>query len=72
MIDHGLHERVAEALGWSLQAVQSVPLQGLRDLVRPVSDKLARELSQEIGSDRRVVGKPRLTGKNGRGRYSEK
>ncbi len=43
-----LHERVAEALGWTVAQAQSFSLAALRDLVRPVSPKLAYELTQVI------------------------
>lgn len=43
-----LHERIAEALGWSLAAVQSLSFQAVRELVRPVSPKLAHKLSMAI------------------------
>ena len=45
-----LHERVAKALGWSVRDTQSMSLASLRDLVRPVSMKLANELSAQIQS----------------------
>lgn len=45
-----LHERIAAALNWPIKDVQSVPLSGLRELVRPVSPKLAREISLIIES----------------------
>lgn len=53
-----LHARIAEALGWTEQQAQSVPLQGLRELVRPVSPKLAAEITNEIQSGRYIVGEP--------------
>ena len=40
-----LHERIAAALGWSVSDVKSFSLITLRDLVRPVSPKLAHEIS---------------------------
>ena len=36
-----LEARIAEALGWSLRDVRSMSLHSLRELVRPVSAKLA-------------------------------
>jgi hypothetical protein len=43
-----LHERIAEALGWTVKETQSFSFQTLRDLVRPVSPKLAHELTVAI------------------------
>jgi len=45
-----LHERIAQALGWTVQQTQSLSLAALRDLVRPVSQKLAAEISNVIQS----------------------
>lgn len=45
-----LTERVAAALGWSVEDVQSMSYQSLRDLVRPVSEKLAAELTSAMRS----------------------
>jgi hypothetical protein len=46
--DSNLQERIAKELGWSLSEVQSFSYQSLRDLVRPVSQKLANELTLAI------------------------
>lgn len=46
----GIQKRVAKALGWSLQDVQSMSLASLREQVRPVSPKLAHELTEAIRS----------------------
>jgi hypothetical protein len=43
-----LHERIAEALGWSVKDTQSFSFQSLREMVRPVSTKLAHELTVAI------------------------
>lgn len=43
-----LHERIALALGWTVADVQSFSMPALRDLVRPVSQKLAHEISEHI------------------------
>ena len=43
-----LHERIAEALGWTVSETQSFALHALRDLVRPVSPKLAHEITTTI------------------------
>lgn len=45
-----LQERIAEKLGWTLKDVQSMSLQSLRENVRPVSPKLANELTTFIRS----------------------
>lgn len=45
-----LHERIAEALGWTVEDTRSVSYQGLRELVRPVSQKLAAEITGQIHS----------------------
>lgn len=50
-----LHERIAQALGWPLRDVQSFSLHALRDLVRPVSPKLAHEITAVISSGRYVT-----------------
>lgn len=43
-----LHSRIATALGWTEVETQSFSLPALRDLVRPVSEKLAGEISLVI------------------------
>jgi hypothetical protein len=43
-----LNERIAQALGWPLKDVQSFSFQSLREVVRPVSPKLAHELTMSI------------------------
>ena len=43
-----LHGRIAKALKWNLRDVQSMSLATLRDLIRPISPKLAEEISQGI------------------------
>lgn len=40
-----LHERIAQALGWTVEQAQSFSLVALRDLVRPVYPKLAHEIT---------------------------
>lgn len=42
-----LHERIAAALGWTVEQTQGFSLLALRDLVRPVSAKLAHEITLE-------------------------
>lgn len=55
-----LHDRVAKALGWSTKDVQSVSMQSLRDLVRPVDPDLARELGYAIQSGAYIQGAPQV------------
>jgi hypothetical protein len=43
-----LHERIAEALGWTVDQARSFSLPALRELVRPVSMKLAYEITLQI------------------------
>lgn len=45
-----LKERIAQALGWTVAETNSFSLQTLRELVRPMSPKLAHELEQAIQS----------------------
>lgn len=50
-----LKERVAAALGWSVEDTHKVSLQSLRDLVRPVSSKLAHELDVVIRTGEHIT-----------------
>lgn len=66
--DHNLYERIAKALGWSIEETQSFSLQSLRELVRPSHPKLAYVIDDYIRSDesyitgrRRKPGRARLT-----------
>ncbi len=45
MNSDGLRGRIAQALGWSVSDATSFSLATLRDLVRPVSPKLAHEIT---------------------------
>jgi hypothetical protein len=54
-----LHERIAEALGWTVEQTQSFNLYALREMVRPVSKKLYAEITVEIASGRVVIGERR-------------
>jgi len=54
-----LHERIAEKLGWSVAETKSMSLQTLRELVRPVSAKLAHEITYSIRTGAVVVHSPR-------------
>ena len=58
-----LHERIAAALGWTVAQAQSFSLPSLREMVRPVSAKLAHEITQEIRSGAVIVSKPARKGK---------
>ena len=58
-----LHDRITKALGWSTRDVQSLSMQSLRDLVRPVDPDLARELDYVIQSGAYVRGAPASTTK---------
>jgi hypothetical protein len=53
-----LHERVAKALGWSVKDAQSLSMQALRELVRPVDPGLAREMDHLIQSGAYIRGEP--------------
>ena len=53
-----LHDRVAKVLGWSTKDVQSMSMQSLRDLVRPVDADLARQMDYVIQSGAYVRGAP--------------
>jgi len=48
--EDGLHDRIAKALGWSVSDTRSFSLATLRDLVRPVSAKLAHDITTAIQS----------------------
>lgn len=50
-----MHERIALTLGWTVEETKSYSLAALRDLVRPVSAKLADEISREIHRGGHVV-----------------
>lgn len=43
-----LHLRIAAALDWELWEVESLSLASLRELVRPLSPKLAHEIDLAI------------------------
>jgi hypothetical protein len=43
-----LHERIAKALGWTVEEARSFSLPALREVVRPVSMKLAYEITLQI------------------------
>jgi DNA-binding cell septation regulator SpoVG len=45
-----LHARIAQALNWKEEETKQFSMQSLRDLVRPISPKLAQEISQAIQS----------------------
>jgi hypothetical protein len=43
-----LHERIAKVLGWTVEEARSFSLPALREVVRPVSMKLAYEITLQI------------------------
>lgn len=45
-----LNERIAKCLQWSLEDVQSMSLQSLREIVRPIDSALAKMISNAIMS----------------------
>lgn len=51
MLDPTLHTRIAAALGWTEADAKSMPLQALRELVRPVDGALAEEISRVVNAD---------------------
>lgn len=53
-----LHDRIAKALGWSVKDTQSMSMQSLRDLVRPVNPSLAQEMDYMIRSGAYGYGEP--------------
>ena len=53
-----LHERVAAALGWTVAEAQTLPLAALREMVRPVSPKLAHELTDAIRNPQSIEDRP--------------
>lgn len=53
-----LHERIAEALGWTEAEVKTFAPMALRDLVRTVNPKLAHEITCFVESDDHIVGEP--------------
>jgi len=58
MLPPNLHERIAEALKWTLADTQSMSLATLREVVRPVSPKLASEISTVIESGNHITAAP--------------
>jgi hypothetical protein len=55
-MNDALRERIAEALGWKVEDTHSFSLHTLREIVRPVSPKLANELSIVIRDGSYIVG----------------
>jgi hypothetical protein len=58
-----VHERAAHALGWPVEAAQSMSLASLREAVRHVDPELADEMSSDIRSGRHITGKRQGSGK---------
>jgi len=48
LVMNTLHERIAQALGWTLESTQSFSMPALRELVRPVSPKLAAAITERM------------------------
>lgn len=46
-----MHERIAKALGWTVEEARSFSLPALREVVRPVSMKLAYEITLAIQNE---------------------
>jgi len=65
-----LHERAARALGWSVHDTQSMSMQALREVVRPVDPALAREMDFLIQSGAYVRGEPLMSSGKRRARRS--
>ncbi len=51
-----LHERIADALGWTVYDAKRFSLISLRDVVRPVFPKLAAEITDVITSGKVIIG----------------
>lgn len=51
-----LHQRIAEALGWTEVEVRQFTFQSLREIVRPVSPKLAHDLDVLIRTGEYILG----------------
>lgn len=54
-----IRERVAHALGWTIEQTMSFSYQALRELVRPVDGNLASELTRLIQTGQYIVGRSR-------------
>lgn len=55
-MNQALTARIAKVLGWTEDDVRSFDLQSLRAVVRPVSEKLAHELTLLIQSGGSLLG----------------
>jgi hypothetical protein len=53
-----LHERIAEALGWTEKEAKSFSLPSLREFVRTVNPKLAHEITFVMRSNVYYLGEP--------------
>lgn len=53
-----LHARIARCLGWPVEDTKQFPLQGLREMIREKSPKLAEEISTAIRSGSYIIGEP--------------
>lgn len=52
MNNQELHERVAKALGWTVEETKSFSMTSLRELVRPVDTSLAATITEFVQSGR--------------------
>jgi hypothetical protein len=57
-----IHDRVAQALGWSVKDTQSFSLSTLREMVRTKDPALAAEISSMIQSGSHIRGASRVSG----------
>lgn len=53
-----LHQRIAEALGWTEEEAKSFSLPTIRECVRPVNPKLAHEITLVMHTDAYYLGEP--------------
>ena len=51
-----LHERIAAALGWTVEDTRSLGLHSLREVVRPISAKLTAEIEHSIRYGSYILG----------------
>ena len=58
-----LHQRIANALGWTLDEVRQFSLPSLRALVRRTHPKLAREITLYTRSPDYYLGEPLRPGR---------
>jgi hypothetical protein len=54
-----LHTRIAERLGWTEEQAKSFSLPALREMVRPLSNKLVYLIDQQIRTGEVILGERR-------------